>query len=140
MSRLTNEEICAAISCSDQLKHAAEQADTIVATAQKSLKILEPKLRAIKDTHFVYKGVPMQVFGRSYLSIYPVSSEVRRYAIVYKNDYTPRRWGLRICVYGEAGVGEFMGADWRRQKDALEAGKDWIVTGEEPEHNGGKPS
>jgi len=143
MSNLPNREICKAVKEIGSIRREVKEKRAIIQRTERRLRALERRLRAAEEADVVHHGVPLKIYGKDRLSIYPVSNEIRRYAYVYRNANNPKRWGLSLRAflddpnaqdipYG----GEWMGDGWKRLKDAMEAAKDWVATGKKPKFNG----
>lgn len=106
---------------------------------EKEIATLTERVEAAEDVSYIHKGVPMEEIGISgRYSIFPVSDTMERYADIYRNAHNNRTWGLNLRHYGYDVGGEWMGAKWKTKKACVEAAKEWIATGTEPEFNGGQ--
>ena len=110
---------------------------------EKKVEEITKQISAANAVDFIYHGVAIQALSTSVRRgdghFYAVSSEIRRYACVYRNATNPRRWGLRIDKFSQPGKPDFdsggrcMGAGWKTKKAAKEAALRWIALGEMPE-------
>ena len=116
---------------------------TLLTSKRRELKKLQlfvnelaERIQAAESTDFVFANVAMtEIFNE----IHAVSSEISRYARVYKNVDNNKTWGLLLRFYGplDDSGGEFMGSYWKRKKDVVYAAKRWVAFGEKPEYDGG---
>jgi len=144
MSDLSNREICKAVNEIGSIRREVRKKRDTLRRTERRLRTLEYRLRAAEQVDIIHGGIPLKIFGEGHISIFPVSNEIRRYAVVYRNANNPKRWGLTLHVYlfeEEAQDvpygGEWTGANWKRKRDTIEAAKDWVATGKKPKFNGG---
>jgi hypothetical protein len=139
MSNLSNKEICHAVKNIASIRREIRERKGVIKRTERRLRALERRLRAAEEVDVIHQGVPLKIYGETHIYIYSVSDKIRRYACVYRNANNPKRWGLSLRAYlyeeeaqGIPYGGEWMGADWKRQKDVMEAAKDWVATGKKP--------